>query len=159
MVHRSWLMVGLALILAGLGGWGVARLPSAFIPNEDQGYLMVGVQLPDGASLGRTIAALDEVTKVALATPGVQQVTAISGLSVLDSSAQLANAGVAYVILKDWGIRDREKGQDLRSIITHFVQELANMQDGRAFPLVPPPIQGVGNAGGFQMQIEQRDGS
>src|SRR6059058_2188134 len=54
MVHRSWLMVGLALVLAGLGGWGVARLPSAFIPNEDQGYLMVGVQMPDGASLERT---------------------------------------------------------------------------------------------------------
>ena len=54
MVHRSWLMVGLALVLAGLGGWGVARLPSAFIPNEDQGYLMVGVQMPDGASLDRT---------------------------------------------------------------------------------------------------------
>ena len=159
MVHRSWLMVGLALILAGLGGWGVARLPSAFIPNEDQGYLIVGVQMPDGASLERTTAALDQVTKVALATPGVQQVTAISGMSILDSSAQLANAGVAYVILKDWGIRDKEKGQDLRSIIVHITQGLAGMQDGFAYPLVPPPIQGVGNAGGFQMQVEQRDGS
>jgi len=159
MVHRSWLMVGLALILAGVGGWGVARLPSAFIPNEDQGYLIVGVQMPDGASLERTTAALDQVTKVALATPGVQQVTAISGMSILDSSAQLANAGVAYVILKDWGIRDKEKGQDLRSIIIHISQALAGMQDGLAYPLVPPPIQGVGNAGGFQMQIEQRDGS
>jgi HAE1 family hydrophobic/amphiphilic exporter-1 len=159
MVHRSWLMVGLALILAGVGGWGVARLPSAFIPNEDQGYLIVGVQMPDGASLERTTAALDEVTKVALATPGVQQVTAISGMSILDSSAQLANAGVAYVILKDWGIRDKEKGQDLRSIIVHISQALAGMQDGLAYPLVPPPIQGVGNAGGFQMQVEQRDGS
>jgi hydrophobic/amphiphilic exporter-1 (mainly G- bacteria), HAE1 family len=159
MVHRSWLMVGLALILAGVGGWGVARLPSAFIPNEDQGYLIVGVQLPDGASLERTTAALDEVTKVALATPGVQQVTAISGMSILDSSAQLANAGVAFVILKDWGIRDKEKGQDLRSIIVHIAQGVAGMQDGLAYPLVPPPIQGVGNAGGFQMQVEQRDGS
>jgi HAE1 family hydrophobic/amphiphilic exporter-1 len=63
------------------------------------------------------------------------------------------------VILKDWGIRDKEKGQDLRSILVHIAQALSNMQDGRAFPLVPPPIQGVGNAGGFQMQIEQRDGS
>jgi len=140
MVHRSWLMVGLALILAGVGGWGVARLPSAFIPNEDQGYLIVGVQMPDGASLERTTAALDQVTKVALATPGVQQVTAISGMSILDSSAQLANAGVAYVILKDWGIRDKEKGQDLRSIIIHISQALAGMQDGLAYPLVPPPI-------------------
>src|SRR5229473_2984373 len=68
MVRRSWLMVLVALALAGLGGWGVARLPSAFIPNEDQGYLMVGVQLPDGAALERTVAALEEVTRVAKAT-------------------------------------------------------------------------------------------
>jgi hydrophobic/amphiphilic exporter-1 (mainly G- bacteria), HAE1 family len=159
MVARSWLMAGLALILAGLGGWGVARLPSAFIPNEDQGYLMVGVQMPDGAALERTVAALDEVTKVALATPGVQTAIAISGMSILDSSAQLANGGVAYIVLKDWGIRDKEKGQDLRSIVVHIAQALSGMQDGRAFPLVPPPIQGIGNSGGFQMQVEQRDGS
>jgi HAE1 family hydrophobic/amphiphilic exporter-1 len=159
MVARSWLMVLVALALAGLGGWGVARLPSAFIPNEDQGYLMVGVQLPDGAALDRTVAALEEVTRVAKATPGVRQVVAISGMSILDSSAALANAGVAYVILNDWSIRDKEKGQDLRSIALHFQKELAGMQDGRAFPLAPPPIQGIGNASGFQMQIEQRDGS
>jgi len=78
MVSRAWLMVLLALALAGLGGWGVARLPSAFIPNEDQGYLMVGVQLPDGAALERTVVALEEVTRVAKATPGVRQVVAIS---------------------------------------------------------------------------------
>ncbi len=159
MVQRSWLMVALALALAGLGGWGVARLPSAFIPNEDQGYLMVGVQMPDGASLERTVAAINEVTKVALATPGVKTAVGISGMSILDGSAPLANAGVAYVVLKDWGIRDKEKGQDLRSIVVHIAGALSNMQDGRAFPLVPPPIQGIGNAGGFQMQIEQRDGS
>ncbi len=159
MVHRSWLMAGLALILAGVGGWGVARLPSAFIPNEDQGYMMVGVQLPDGASLERTVATLDEVTKIVLATPGVQTAVAISGMSILDGSAQLANAGVAYVILKDWSVRDKEKGQDLRSIVLHIARNLATLQDGRAFPLVPPPIQGIGNSGGFQMQIEQRDGS
>ena len=159
MVHRSWLMAGLALILAGLGGWGVARLPSAFIPNEDQGYLLVGVQMPDGASLERTVAALNEVTKVALATPGVQTAVGISGMSILDGNAQLANAGVAYIILKDWAVRDKEKGQDLRSIVVHIAQALSGMQDGRAFPLVPPPIQGIGNSGGFQMQVEQRDGS
>ena len=159
MVKRSGLMVLLALVLAGIGGWGIARLPGAFIPNEDQGYLMIGVQMPDGASLGRTGAALAEAARMAKATPGVRQVVAITGVSILDNMAQLANAGVAFVVLDDWGKRLKNKGQDLRSIATSLQRQTASLQDGRAIILVPPPIQGIGNAGGFQMQIEQRDGS
>jgi len=159
MVRHAGLMVLLALVLAGVGGWGVARLPGAFIPNEDQGYLLIGVQLPDGASLERTTAALDQVSVIAQATPGVDHVVALAGLSVLDSNSALANAGVAYVILKDWGVRAGQPGQDLRSIVMHIARETQVLQDGRAFPLVPPAIQGIGNAGGFQMQVEQRDGS
>jgi HAE1 family hydrophobic/amphiphilic exporter-1 len=159
MVRHSGVMVLIALALAGLGGWGVARLPTAFIPNEDQGYMLVGLQLPDGASLERTDAALAQVSAIAKATPGVKYVVAISGLSVLDSNSPLANGGVAYVILDDWGVRDKKAGQDLRSIVMHIGRETQNLQDGRAFPLVPPAIQGIGNAGGFQMQVEQKDGS
>jgi HAE1 family hydrophobic/amphiphilic exporter-1 len=159
MAKRSGLMVVLALVLAGLGGWGVARLPSAFIPNEDQGYLLVGVQLPDGAALERTSASLQDVTRIAKATPGVRQVVAISGMSVLDNNAALANAGVAYVVLDDWGLRGKRKGEDIRSIALHLMRDLGGLQDGRAFVLAPPPIQGIGNVSGFQMQIEQRDAS
>ena len=159
MVHRSLIMMIIALIVAGLGGWGVARLPTAFIPNEDQGYMLVGVQLPDGASLERTDAAMAEVSRIAQATPGVNRVVALSGMSVLDNNSMLANAGVAYVILDDWGVRLKKEGQDLRSIVMHIAQATQSLQDGRAFPLVPPAIQGVGNAGGFQMQVEQKDGS
>jgi HAE1 family hydrophobic/amphiphilic exporter-1 len=159
MVRHAGLMVLLALVLAGLGGWGVARLPGAFIPNEDQGYLLIGVQLPDGASLERTGASLDQVSAIAQATPGVENVVALAGLSVLDSNSSLANAGVCYVILKDWGVRAGQPGQDLRSIVMHIARATQVLQDGRAFPLVPPAIQGIGNAGGFQMQVEQRDGS
>ena len=159
MVRRAGLMVLLALVLAGIGGWGVARLPTAFIPNEDQGYLMIGVQLPDGASLERTGATLDQVSKIAMAMPGVENVVALGGMSVLDSNSALANAAVSYVILKDWGIRDKAKDQDLRSIVLGLMKELEVLQDGRAFVIVPPAIQGIGNAGGFQMQVEQKDGS
>ncbi len=159
MVRRSGLMVCLALVLAGIGGWGVARLPTAFIPNEDQGYLMVGLQLPDGASLERTGASLDEVSKIAMAMPGVENVVALGGMSVLDSNSALANAAVTFVILKDWNVRLKAEGQDIRSIVMKLMKELQVLQDGRAFVIVPPAIQGIGNAGGFQMQVEQKDGS
>jgi hydrophobic/amphiphilic exporter-1 (mainly G- bacteria), HAE1 family len=159
MVRRSVLMTIVAFIVAGLGGWGVARLPTAFIPNEDQGYMLVGVYLPDGASLERTDAAMAEVSRIAQATPGVKQVVALSGMSVLDSNSMLANAGVAYVILDDWGARADKPGQDLRSIVMKIGHDVQSLSDGRAFPLVPPAIQGIGNAGGFQMQVEQKDGS
>jgi HAE1 family hydrophobic/amphiphilic exporter-1 len=159
MVKRSGWMVVLALALAGLGGWGVARLPSAFIPNEDQGYLLAGVQLPDGASLERTTATLQEVTRIAKSVPGVQQVVTIAGMSLLDNNAALANAGVAYVVLDDWGARGKAAGEDIRTIASKLMQGMAALEDGRGFVLAPPPIQGIGNVSGFQMQVEQRDGS
>src|SRR6185312_10623547 len=159
MVARSGLMVLLALIVAGVGGWGIARLPGAFIPNEDQGYLMMAVQLPDGASLGRTGKTLDEASAIARKVPGVKQVVEITGVSMLDNMAQLANAGVAFVTLDDWGVRNGKKGEDIRSIAQTLMRETSGLQDGRVIVLGPPPIQGIGNASGFQMQVEQRDGS
>ncbi len=159
MVRHSGFTVIAALIITGLGVWGIARLPTAFIPIEDQGYVMIGVQLPDGAALGRTQAAMDEVTKLALATPGVDSVLAISGISVLDNSATLPNAGVAYVTLKDWSERGKGSGADLRSLYVGLQQKLSKLSDASAFVLIPPPIQGIGNASGFTMQVELRDGS
>ena len=99
------------------------------------------------------------MTKIALGVPGVDQVIAISGISVLDNSATLANAGVAYVILKDWSVRKPGSGADLRSVYANLQSALDKLQDGVALVLVPPPIQGIGNASGFTMQVELRDGS
>ncbi len=82
---------------------------------------------------------------------------AISGVSALDNNSSLANAGVAYVVLKDWSARG--KGEDLRSLFMTFNRELAAIRDARIIVLPPPPIQGIGNAGGFVMQVELRDGS
>ena len=154
MIRHSALMVGVALVLAGVGIWGIARTPTAFIPIEDQGYVIIGVQLPDGASIERTQRSLAEASRIARATPGVDQVIEIAGISVLDNNASLANSGAAYVILKDWGER-----QDLRAIYTQLTRALQQLGDGTAFVLPPPPIQGIGNAGGFTMQVELRDGS
>ncbi|HEY2619114.1 MAG TPA: multidrug efflux RND transporter permease subunit [Acetobacteraceae bacterium] len=159
MTRHSLVTVAVGLIVAGVGLWGIVRLPTAFIPIEDQGYVMVSVQLPDGASLGRTQQVMREVNRIALATAGVQYVVAISGISVLDNSASLPNAGVAYVVLKDWSERGRGTGADLLSLYINLQRQLDKLSDALALVIVPPPIQGIGNASGFTMQVELRDGS
>jgi len=159
MVRVSGFMVLIGVLLAIVGIWGIARLPTAFIPNEDQGYLIIAAQLPEGAALGRSTAALDFATKVALDTPGVDKVIAISGTSVLDNNADLANAGVSYVVLKPWDERSKAAGTDILSIAEHLQTRLNAAPDGRLFVVAPPPIQGIGNAGGFQMQLEMLGGS
>ncbi|MGY3498226.1 multidrug efflux pump subunit AcrB [Bradyrhizobium sp. USDA 4502] len=100
---------------------------------------------------------LDEVTTIAGKTPGVDQVISIAGISALDNSSSLANAGVAYLILKDWSARG--PGEDLRSLVYGLNDKLAVIPEARILVIPPPPIQGIGNAAGFAMQIELRDGN
>ncbi|MGJ5208622.1 efflux RND transporter permease subunit [Bradyrhizobium sp. HKCCYLR20261] len=157
LVRHSTASVIVALILIAAGGYGLSRVPTGFLPIEDQGYLIAAVQLPDGASLERTQKALDKVGAIAKATPGVAQVITIAGLSALDNSASLANAGVAYIILRDWEARG--KGEDLRSLVYGLNDKLAEVIEARSLVLPPPPIQGIGNAAGFAMQVELRDGN
>ena len=109
-------MVVLALALVGVAIYGLTRISTAFLPIEDQGYLIVPVQLPDGASKERTNAVMQKVSKIAGAVPGVDRVVTVSGISILDNRASLANAGVAFVVLKDWDVRLKEQGQDARTI-------------------------------------------
>jgi HAE1 family hydrophobic/amphiphilic exporter-1 len=159
MVRVSGLTVLIGLLLAAAGIWGIARLPTAFIPNEDQGYLLIVAQLPDGAALGRTTAALDQATKIAQDTPGVDTVIAISGLSALDNFADLANAGVCFVVLKPWDQRSKGAGTDILTIAERLQNALSTAPDGRLTIVPPPPIQGIGNAGGLQLQVELLGGS
>ncbi|MBB4345757.1 efflux RND transporter permease subunit [Rhizobium leguminosarum] len=158
MTRHSGIMVIAAFALIGVAVWGLARLPTAFLPIEDQGYVLISAQLPDGASNERTDAVMEEVGKIAEATPGVDQVLTISGISVLDNNASLQNAGVAYVVLKDWDERGKQKGQDLLSIYQHLNSALQSLLAAKTLVVVPPPIQGVGNASGFTMQVEIRNG-
>jgi HAE1 family hydrophobic/amphiphilic exporter-1 len=153
MVVNAAVMVAVAFAIMALAFWGLARVPTGFLPIEDQGYLLVVVQLPDGAALARTKKALDQVSTIAQADDSVDQVIAISGVSALDNNATLANAGVAYVVLRDWSERD-----GLRTVLGRLSQEL-DAVDARVIVLPPPPIQGIGNAGGFTMQVQLRDGS
>jgi hydrophobic/amphiphilic exporter-1 (mainly G- bacteria), HAE1 family len=155
--RHAGVSVTIALILIGLGFYGLARVPTGFLPIEDQGYLIAAVQLPDGASLERTQKVLERVSDIAQKTPGVAQVTTIAGISALDNSASLANAGVAYIVLKDWD--SRGPGEDLRSLVYGLNDKMATIMEARALVIPPPPIQGIGNAAGFAMQVELRDGN
>src|ERR1700722_4444261 len=105
MAAHAGVMTLIAFAIMGLAFWGLARVPTGFLPIEDQGYLLVAVQLPDGAALARTQAAMQQISAIAQKDDSVDHVISIAGVSALDNSATLANAGVAYVVLKDWGVR------------------------------------------------------
>ncbi|HZD29676.1 MAG TPA: efflux RND transporter permease subunit, partial [Xanthobacteraceae bacterium] len=143
MVARSVLMAAVALALIAATGYWFSRVPTGFLPIEDQGYLIALVQLPDGASLERTQKTLDKVFDIARNTPGVARVVNI--------------AGVAYIILKDWS--ERGEGEDLMSLFTKLNTALGAIAEADILVMPPPPIQGVGNDAGFTMQVELRDGS
>jgi HAE1 family hydrophobic/amphiphilic exporter-1 len=157
MARRSLAVAAGGLALVAAGALGLARAPTGFLPIEDQGYMLVAVQLPDGASLERTGAALDRAAAAARAVPGVAETIAIAGLSPLDNNAPLANAGVIYVMLKDWAERGREQG--LLPTYQRLTAAMDAIDEASIIVLPPPPIQGIGNAAGFTMQVELRDGS
>jgi HAE1 family hydrophobic/amphiphilic exporter-1 len=157
LVRHAGLSVTVALILIAIGGYGLSRVPTGFIPIEDQGYLLAAVQLPDGAALDRTQRVMDQIQEIVSKTPGVEQVMTIAGISALDSSSSLANAGVAYLILKEWS--ERGQGEDLLSLFNGLNQRLSVIPEARILVVPPPPIQGIGNAAGFAMQVELRDGN
>jgi HAE1 family hydrophobic/amphiphilic exporter-1 len=157
MVARSALMALAALALIVLTAYGFWRLPTGFLPIEDQGYMIALVQLPQGASLERTQKTLEKVFEVTRKVPGVAQVITIAGVSPLDNSATLASSGVAYIVLKDWS--ERGKGEELLSLFATLNASLSAIEEADILVMPPPPIQGVGNDAGFTMQIELRDGS
>ncbi len=157
MVAASAVSVVIGMLIVAGALYGLTRVASGFIPIEDQGYLVIAVQLPDGASLERTQKAMDQVAEIARKTAGVDQVVTVAGISPLDNSASLANAGVSYVTLKPWS--ERGKGQDLLSLFVGMNRAMQEVMDARVLVVPPPPIQGVGNASGATMQVELRDGS
>jgi len=157
MVHRSKRMSIIAAILIGLAFLGLTRIPTGFVPIEDQGYVVLSVLLPDGASLGRTQKVLDDLGSKASKIGGVRDVIGITGISLLDNNASLANSGVLYVMFKDWSVRG--KSQNLLTLYTELNKIASQTLDAKVLVVIPPPIQGLGLSGGFQMQVELQDGS
>ncbi len=155
MVHRSRSMLLVFVLLIGFTGWLYAVTPTGFMPEEDQGYAMVVVQLPDAASLTRTQEVMNEVNEIVAATPGIANWITIGGVSLLDGFASLSNAGVVFALYDDFEKRVKE-GLSQELIIGTLSHKLSRLQEAIVFPLVPPAIQGVGVASGFEMQLQLR---
>lgn len=158
LLNNLKLSAAVALVLIAAAGYGFLKVPTAFIPTEDQGYMMVIVQLPDAASLQRTERFLQKIVDLTAKMPVVTHTIAISGISPLDGNATLSNAGLVYIVLKDW--KERGADEDLLSIYKKLTREVNLLPEAASTKvLVPPPINGLGLSGGFQMQIQLTDGS
>jgi HAE1 family hydrophobic/amphiphilic exporter-1 len=143
--------------IAALAVLGFGRLPAGFLPVEDQGYVIVGFQLPDAASLERTREMVDEMDGILGATPGVENWVVIGGQSILDATAA-SNAAAIYVTFKSFEERGGDEAQSQDAILAHLRKHFAAIQEGVAFVFVPPAITGLGTAGGFQMEVQDRGG-
>ena len=156
LIHKSWLaMIGI-LIIGALGVYLGSSLPGGFIPTEDQGYMFLALQLPDGASAQRTDAAQQKITDALLKTPGIEGVIAVTNFSLL-TQVQSTNSGFFFVALKPWEAR-KSKDQQLEYIQTNLQKKLGADPDGIAFAFPPPSIPGIGTSGGVTMVLEDRSG-
>src|SRR6201998_3854720 len=151
-----------AVVLLLLGACGVAgvffgsRLPSSFLPDEDQGYLYINMQLPNAASQERTSAAARQVEKVLADTPGVQYTTSVIGFSLLSTVRTSYNA-FFFVTLKPWDER-KSGSEQYQAIKARLNQELRQLPAGTVSGFSPPAIPGVGAAGGVTFVLEDRAG-
>ena len=158
MIRRKFVTVALFLGILALGGTGFMRLPTGFLPEEDQGYAILGIQLPSAASLARTEATVKQVDAALKGTPGLAGWVSIGGLSLLDSSTTLANGAVMYLVFTPFAEREKQ-GIDQQTIIADVRRRVAAVQSAVIFPLIPPAIPGLGVSSGFQMQLELQGGS
>ena len=155
-IRKSFLAFGLLAILAiGAISFG-AKLPSGFLPEEDQGYIYAAVQLPDAASLERTDEACRKIESILLNTPGVQYVTSVVGFSLL-SLVQNTYSAFFFVTLKPWDERTKPEEQ-YQTIKASLNKQLGGLSEGIAFAFPPPVIPGVGTSGGFTFVLEDRAG-
>lgn len=157
LIHKSGMTMLALGIIAVVAVFLGTRLPTGFIPTEDQGYMFVALQLPDAASLQRTDTAGLKVTKALLDTPGIAGVMQVNGFSLL-TLTESTNTAFFFVALKPWDQR-KSHDQQLASIQQSVTGKLAGIQEGLAFSFPPPAIPGIGTSGGVTMILEDRSGS
>ncbi|MGB2623100.1 MAG: multidrug efflux RND transporter permease subunit [Candidatus Acidiferrum sp.] len=154
---RKSVVAVLVLALFGVAAVFLGKkLPSGFLPDEDQGYVFVNLQLPLAASLQRTDQAARQVEAVLAKTPGVEYTTSVIGFSLL-SYVQTSYNAFFFVTLEPWTDR-KEQAEQFQAIKARLNQELGKMPQGSAFSFSPPAIPGVGTSGGFTFVLEDRGG-
>ena len=156
LIRKSGVAFALLVVCGGLAFFFGNRLPSSFLPDEDQGYMFLNLQLPSAASLQRTEATALQIEDLLAKIPGVESTTSVIGFSLLSLTRSTYNA-FFFVTLKEW--KDRQKREEQYQFIRQRVNErLAGIRQGIAFSFSPPAIPGVGTAGGFTFILEDRSG-
>ena len=156
LVRRSAVMMLLFLGLGGLTGWQFTSLPTGFLPTEDQGYLIANVQLPNAASQERTQEVLGNIDGILKDTPGVANWVSLGGFSLIDGT-NASNAATVFIVMKPWEERTTpELSQP--AILAQLQREFGAIQEAIVFAFPPPAITGLGVAGGFQFQLQDRGG-
>jgi len=154
LVRRSFLMMLLFLVIGGFTGWQFGKLPTGFLPTEDQGYLLANVQLPDSASLERTQEVLDSIDGILEEMPGVRDWVSLGGYSVIDGT-NASNAATVYIIMEPWDARTAPSLSQ-EAILGNLMARFRGIQEAIVFAFPPPAIPGLGVAGGFQMQLQDK---
>ena len=156
LIQRSAVVIVLLVGCTVAAGFFASRVPSSFLPDEDQGYLYVNMQLPNSASLERTSAVAGDVEKILANTPGVRYSTSVIGFSLLSFVRTSYNA-FFFVTLKPWDERT-SRVEQFQAIKAHINGELSKLPAAFAFGFSPPAIPGVGTSGGFTFILEDRSG-
>ena len=154
MLKRAGRYLVIYAVIIGAVAWVYTRLPSSFLPAEDQGNLIVNVQLPPGATQERTRAVMEQVEGFILKQPEVQSMVGVLGFSF---SGQGQNAALAFVTLKDWDERPNPENS-AQALAGRAFGALMGMRDAFIFPLSPPPIPELGQASGFNFRLQDRAG-
>ncbi len=152
LLNRRYLTLLIYVVFTAIAVFLYMKVPSTFIPEEDDGYFIAMTQLPPAASLERTEALGAEVNKILDSYPEVKSYIQISGFSIMSGGAA-SNGGTYFVILKNWDERKGKK-HDVFSIVDRFNEEAYALEAGTVFAMVPPAIPGLGTTGGIQMQLE-----
>jgi multidrug efflux pump len=161
-VRRLLRLAAVALLIyvgfLALTYFGFKAVPAGFIPTQDQGYLIVFAQLPDGASLQRTEEVRKQISEIARNVPGVAHTVEFAGFSGLDGTNR-NNAVTTFLPLAPFEERVKDPRLNGFAIMAAVRQKFARIQDARVFVFPPPPVRGIGNAGGFKMQVQDRRGA
>src|SRR6185295_17740417 len=154
--RKSALSVVLLGVVVGAAGLVGSRLPGGFVPEEDQGYFYVNVQLPLAASLDRTAAVSDKLDEIFKDTPGIKYYTGIAGFSLLSLVTTTYN-GFYFITLDDWAERNKH-GLTADVIVQRLNMRLAGVAEAQVFAFSPPAIPGIGTSGGVTFMLEDRSG-